>query len=166
MAQKAIAFPEVGQKAPAFTLHSDGGEAIRLSSLVGNPVVLFFYPKDGTPGCTTEVQEFRDCYSNLHALGVHVLGISPDSVASHSKFVDKQSLNFPLLSDTEHKAIAKYGLWVEKKLYGRVYWGTQRATLLLDAKGRVTAAWPKVKPKGHAAEVLEAARMLVNGDDA
>ncbi len=163
MTQKTYVFPEAGKKAPAFTLASDGDERIRLSALKGSPVVLFFYPKDNTPGCTLEAQEFRDFYSKFKKLGVRVFGISPDSVASHCKFVDKQSLNFPLLSDPEHTMIEKYGLWVEKKLYGRVYWGVQRATLLIDSNGKVAAGWPKVKPKGHAAEVLEAARALVKG---
>lgn len=160
MTQESVAFPEVGEKAPAFTLPSDTDEKIRLSSLVGNPVVLFFYPKDNTPGCTTEAQEFRDLSPAFAKLGVRVFGISPDSTASHRKFVEKQSLNFPLLSDTEHKTIEKYGLRVEKRLYGRAYWGVQRATLLLDSIGKVAAVWPKVKPKGHAAEVLEAAKAL------
>ena len=161
MTSKTPAFPEVGKKPPAFTLPSDADENVRLSGLAGNPVVIFFYPKDNTPGCTTEAQEFRDLSPAFEKLGVHVFGISPDTVASHCKFLDKQSLNFPLLSDPDHKVIEKYGLWVKKKLYGRVYWGVQRATLLLDSKGNVAAAWPKVKPKGHASEVLEAAKALL-----
>ena len=154
-------FPGVGKKPPAFTLPSDTGEKVRLSGLVGRPVVVFFYPKDNTPGCTVEVQEFRDLHTKFKKLDVRMLGISPDAVTSHIKFVEKQSLNFSLLSDTEHTTIEKYGLWVEKKMYGRVFWGVQRATLLIDAAGKIAAAWPKVKPKGHAAEVLTAARELV-----
>lgn len=160
MPKEKTSFPAPGKKAPAFNLATDSGEKLRLSSLKGKPVVLFFYPKDNTPGCTTEALEFKKLHARFSELGVEVLGISPDSVESHSKFVAKQGLPFPLLSDPDHATIEKYGLWVEKKLYGRVYWGTQRATLLLDKNGKVVQSWPKVKPAGHAAEVLLAARAL------
>jgi thioredoxin-dependent peroxiredoxin len=153
--------PNVGAKAPAFNLDSDQGEKIRLSSLQGQAVVLFFYPKDNTPGCTVEANEFRDSHAKFEALGVRVLGISPDTVKSHCGFIEKQSLNYSLLADPDKKAIEKYGLWVEKKLYGRVYMGVQRATFLIDAKGKVAAVWPRVKPKGHAEAVLTAAEVLV-----
>lgn len=160
MAQLEKDFPHVGKKAPAFNLSSNSEEKVRLSALQGAPVVIFFYPKDNTPGCTVEAQEFRDAYAKFKKLGVHVFGVSPDSVASHCKFIDKQDLNFPLLSDPEHKIIEKYGLWVKKKLYGREFMGVQRATLLLDKNGKVAARWPKVKPKGHAAEVLATVKEL------
>ena len=160
MTDKKYPFPSIGKKAPAFNLESTDGEKIRLSSLIGKPVVLFFYPKDNTPGCTTEAQEFSALASDFKKSGVHIYGISPDSLTVHEKFITKQGLSIPLLSDPDHKTIDKYGLWVEKKLYGRVYWGVQRATLLLDAQGKVAASWPKVKPKGHATEVLEAVRNL------
>ncbi|MFP6583282.1 MAG: thioredoxin-dependent thiol peroxidase [Candidatus Hydrogenedentota bacterium] len=159
MSENAI--PVVGKKARAFNLETDQGTKLRLSSLLGSPVVLYFYPKDNTPGCTTEAQEFRDAHKKFAKLGVRVLGLSPDSATTHEKFVAKQKLNFTLISDPDHKMIEKYGLWVEKKLYGRVYWGVQRATLLIDAKGKVARVWEKVKPKGHAAEVLDAARDLL-----
>jgi thioredoxin-dependent peroxiredoxin len=155
--------PAVGKKAPAFHLDTDSGTKIRLSELAGSPVVLYFYPKDNTPGCTTEAQDFRDAQADFEKLGVRILGVSPDSVKSHEKFCTKQELNFTLLSDPHHKTIDKYGLWVEKKLYGRVYWGVERATLLIDAEGMVSQVWPKVKVPGHAADVLEAARKLVKG---
>lgn len=157
---KAV-IPAVGKKAPAFNADTHTGEKLRLSSLLGSPVVLYFYPKDNTPGCTVEAQEFRDAQKKFAKLGVHVLGVSPDSVASHEKFVTKQKLNFTLLADPEHTLIEKYGLWVQKKLYGREYMGVQRTTLLIDEKGKVAQVWPKVKPKAHAAEVLEAAKALV-----
>ncbi len=157
--EKAI--PDVGAMAPAFYLDTDSGEKLRLSSLKGQPVVLFFYPKDNTPGCTIEAQEFRDTQVDFETLGVRVLGISPDSVKSHCGFIEKQSLDFTLLADTEKVAAEKYGVWVEKKSYGRVYWGVQRTTFLIDAGGKIAVVWPKVKPKGHAEAVLEAARELV-----
>ena len=158
-----VEIPAEGKRAPAFHLATDSGEKIRLSELKGAPVVLYFYPKDNTPGCTTEAQDFRDLHKKFKNLGVHVLGVSPDSVESHEKFVNKQSLNFTLLSDPERTAIEKYGLWVKKKLYGKEFMGVQRATFLIDETGKIARAWPKVKVKGHAAEVLEAAKELVKG---
>ena len=155
------AMPEVGKKAPAFTLESDTGEKIRLSTLQGKPVLLFFYPKDNTPGCTVEAKEFRDALPQFKKMGIRVLGISPDTVKSHCNFIEKQSLNYTLLADPDKKAIEKYGLWVEKKLYGRVYWGVQRATFLIDAKGKIVATWTKVKPKGHAEKVLAEAKNVL-----
>ena len=155
--------PVEGKRAPAFQLPTDSGEKIRLSDFKGSPVVLYFYPKDNTPGCTTEAQDFRDLQKEFTKLGVTVLGVSPDSVESHVKFVAKQSLNFALLADPEHAAIEKYGLWVKKKLYGKEFMGVQRATFLIDGKGTIARSWPKVQVKGHAAEVLAAAKALVNG---
>ena len=108
-----------------------------------------------------EAQEFRDQMRHFKRLGVIVLGISPDTIESHCKFVDKQKLNFTLLADTEHKVAEKYGVWVEKNMYGRKYWGVQRSTFLIDAAGKLAKVWPKVKPKGHAHEVLDAAKALI-----
>lgn len=152
--------PGEGQRAPAFTLPNESGEKVRLSALKGAPVVVYFYPKDSTPGCTIEAQEFRDRLPKFSKLGVPVFGLSPDSAAAHCKFIEKQKLNFSLLVDDGHAVAEKYGVWVEKNMYGRKYWGVQRATFLIDASGKIAKVWPKVKPKGHAAEVLEAARGL------
>lgn len=152
--------PGEGQTAPAFTLSSSEGNKIRSADLIGEPYVLYFYPKDLTPGCTTEAQEFRDSIPAFKTAGVKVFGVSPDGVESHCKFIDKHQLNFPLLVDTDHKVADKYGLWVEKNMYGRKYWGVQRATFLIGADGKVAKAWPKVSPKGHAAEVLATAKAL------
>ena len=152
--------PSEGKKSPAFNLPSQSGDKIRLSSLKGAPVVLYFYPKDNTPGCTVEAKEFRDSLRDFKRAGAEVIGISPDSVESHCKFIDKQGLNFTLLADTEHLVAEKYGVWVEKNLYGRKFWGVQRATFLIDAEGRIARLWPKVKPKGHAREVLAAVKAL------
>ena len=152
--------PAVGKKAPAFSLESDDGTKVRLADLKGRAFVLYFYPKDATPGCTTEAQEFRDNMKAFDKLGVAVYGVSPDSVASHCKFAAKENLNFRLLADPDHKVAEKYGVWVEKNMYGKKYWGVQRATFLIDAAGKIAAVWPKVSPKGHAEEVLAAAREL------
>lgn len=152
--------PAVGKKAPAFTLESDEGMKVRLADLKGTPFVLYFYPKDATPGCTTEAQEFRDQVKHFEKIGVAVFGVSPDSVDSHCKFIGKEKLNFHLLADPDHKTAEKYGVWVEKNLYGKKYWGVQRTTFLVDAAGKIATVWPRVNPKGHAAEVLAAARQL------
>ena len=157
----SVAVPPVaGKKAPAFDLPASGGGNISLASLKGKPVVLYFYPKDDTPGCTVEANEFRDVMPQFEALGVVVLGVSPDSVAKHCKFIAKFGLNFQLLADEEHTVTERYGLWVEKSMYGKKYMGVQRATFLIDATGKVAVVWPKVKPEGHAAEVLAAAQAL------
>lgn len=160
MTTQAHSMPEADRKAPAFTLPSSQGGKVRLSDLKGAPVVVYFYPKDNTPGCTTEAQEFRDQVKAFKKLDVRVLGISPDSIESHCKFIEKQGLNFELLSDEDHKVAEKYGVWVEKNMYGRKFMGIQRATFLIDAQGKIAKVWPKVRPKGHAAEVLDAAREL------
>jgi peroxiredoxin Q/BCP len=154
------AMPEAGRKAPAFTLPSHTGEKVGLSGLAGRPVVVYFYPKDNTSGCTVEAQEFRDQAAKFRKAGIEVLGISPDSIASHCRFAEKQKLNFRLLADEDHEVAAKYGVWVQKSMYGRKYMGIQRATFLIDAKGKIARVWPKVSPRGHAAEVLEAAKGL------
>jgi peroxiredoxin Q/BCP len=160
MAAKASDMPEVGKKAPAFNLTADSGEKVRLSSLAGSPVIVYFYPKDDTPGCTIEAQEFRDAQADFKKAGAHVFGVSPDGVESHCKFVNKFDLNFALLADEDHGVCEKYGVWVEKNNYGRKYMGVQRATFLINVAGKIAQVWPKVKPAGHAAEVLKAVRDL------
>ena len=152
--------PEVGKKAPAFTLTADSGAKVQLSKLKGAPVVLYLYPKDDTPGCTVEAKEFRDAMKDFKKAGVHVFGLSPDPVEKHCKFIDKHGLNFPLLADPEHTVIEKYGCWVEKNMYGKKFMGVQRATFLIDKDGKIAQVWPKVKPQGHAKEVLAAAKAL------
>lgn len=152
--------PLEGKKAPAFTLESSAGGRVRLSDLKGKTVVLYFYPKDNTPGCTIEANEFSAVQPELERLGAVVLGVSPDTVASHCKFRDKYNLNFQLLADCDHGVAGKYGVWVEKSLYGKKSMGIQRATFLIDGAGNVLRVWPKVTAKGHAAEVLAAVRAL------
>lgn len=147
---------EEGKKAPAFTLTSDTGEKVRLSELAGSPVVLYFYPKDDTPGCTREACAFRDQSKALKKLGVVVLGVSPDDVASHEKFRDKYNLNFPLLADPNHKTAEKYGAWREKNMYGKKSMGIQRSTFLIDSAGKVAKVWKRVKVDGHDEQVLAA----------
>ncbi|WP_425511260.1 thioredoxin-dependent thiol peroxidase [Pseudomarimonas salicorniae] len=146
----------VGDKAPAFALQDDQGKTRRSSELKGKPYVLFFYPKDNTPGCTTEACSFRDHRAAFDKAGIAVFGVSADSSASHAKFVAKYGLNLPLLADPEHKLLEAYGVWTEKSLYGRKFMGIVRSTFAVGADGRVSHAWPKVKPAGHAEEVLAA----------
>lgn len=160
MAQESSGLPAEGKKAPAFTLPSHTGGEVKLSDLAGGPVVVYFYPKDSTSGCTVEAQEFRDLAPKFKRAGVTILGISPDSIKSHCNFADKQKLNFSLLADTDHSVAEKYGVWVEKSMYGRKYMGILRSTFLIDATGKIAKVWEKVTPKGHAAEVLEAAKAL------
>ena len=136
---------EEGKRAPAFTLEADDGTKVRLSELKGSPVVLYFYPRDNTPGCTREACAFRDAKRKLSARGAKVLGVSPDSAASHAKFREKFKLNFPLLVDADHKVAEKYGAWREKTLYGKKRMGIQRSTFLIDAKGKVAKVWKSVK---------------------
>ncbi len=147
---------EPGKKAPAFTLTADDGTKVRLSELKGSPVVLYFYPKDDTPGCTREACAFRDQKAALKKLGAKVFGISPDDVASHEKFRDKYDLNFPLLADPGHKMAEKYGAWREKNMYGKKKMGIQRSTYLIDAAGKVAKLWKSVKVDGHDEHVLKA----------
>jgi len=154
--------PEAGKKAPAFNLPTNTGKKLSLSSLKGKWVVLYFYPKDDTPGCTIEAKEFRDAATDYELRNAVILGISPDDVASHCKFIDKHALNFLLLADTEHAIAEKYGVWVEKNMYGKKYMGVQRATFLIDPQGKLAQVWPKVKPEGHAAEVLAAIDSALN----
>ena len=152
--------PETGKKAPAFSLPASDGSTVKLSQLKGKPVVLYFYPKDDTPGCTVEAKGMRDAMGTFTERGAVVLGVSPDSVASHCKFTDKYGLNFQLLADEDHAVAEKYGVWVEKNRYGRKYWGVQRATFLIDGAGKLARVWPKVTPEGHAEDVLAALEEL------
>jgi len=145
-----------GEPAPDFALTSDSGETVTLSSLRGSPIVLYFYPKDDTPGCTTEACEFRDEYSRFRQRGAVVLGVSPDDEASHVRFKEKYSLPFTLLADPDHKTAEDYGVWVEKNMYGKKRMGIKRSTFVIDAEGNVARAMYGVKPEGHADEVLEA----------
>ncbi len=147
---------EEGQQAPDFTLGADDGMKVKLKALLGKPVVLYFYPRDDTPGCTREACAFRDASKQLKKLGAVVLGVSTDDVESHVKFRDKFQLNFPLLCDTDHQVAEKYGAWREKNMYGKKSWGIQRSTFLIDATGMVQRAWKKVQVDGHDAQVLEA----------
>ncbi len=151
---------EVGKKAPAFTLADASGNKVRLADLKGNPVVIYFYPKDDTPGCTKQACAFRDLRSQWSKLGAQVVGISPDDVESHARFRDKYELNFPLLADPGHKVAEKYGAWREKNMYGKKTMGIKRSTYLLDADGRVAKVWKAVKVDGHDEKVLEAIQAL------
>ena len=151
---------ETGRRAPDFTLPADDGAKIKLSTKRGGPVVLYFYPRDMTPGCTREACAFRDSHKALAKLGVTVLGVSTDDVASHGKFRDKYHLNFPLLADTDHKVAEKYGAWREKNMYGKKSMGIQRSTFLIDAEGKVNRVWNKVHVDGHDTEVIEAIKQL------
>ena len=155
---------EPGQKAPAFTLTSDDGSKVRLADLAGSPVVLYFYPKDDTPGCTKEACALRDLKKDLQKHGAKVFGVSADDVASHVKFRDKFKLNFPLLADVDHAVAEKYGAWREKNMYGNVSMGIQRSTYLIDAKGKVAKVWKRVQVDGHDQKVLEALEELQNDE--
>ncbi len=146
--------------APDFTLLSDSGESVTLSSFRGQPVVLYFYPKDDTPGCTTEACEFRDAFPTFGTLGAVVFGVSPDTVASHAKFRAKFTLPFPLLADTEKTVSQAYGVWKEKSMYGRKYMGVERTTFVIDASGDIVTVFEKVKSAGHAAAVVGALQEL------
>ncbi len=151
---------EPGKKAPDFTLPADDGTKVKLSALRGSPVVLYFYPRDDTPGCTREACAFRDRKDELKKLGATVLGVSTDDVASHEEFRDKYQLNFPLLADTQHKVAEKYGAWREKVRFGKKSMGIQRSTFLLDSDGVVRKVWKSVKVDGHDEQVLEALKAL------
>lgn len=155
-AETTDGIPAAGTPAPDFTLPASDGSAVTLSALRGQWVVLYFYPKDDTPGCTTEACSFRDNWHTLEQRGIRVLGISRDSVKSHQKFAEKYGLPFTLLADESGEVTEKYGVWVEKSMYGRKYMGTLRVTYVIDEKGKIAAVWPKVKPEGHAEEILEA----------
>ena len=149
---------ETGDMAPDFTLPRDGGGTVTLSALKPSKVVVYFYPRDDTPGCTTEALEFTAAIADFEAAGAKVIGISKDTVAKHDKFIAKHDLGVILASDAEGDVCERYGVWVEKSMYGKTSMGIERATFLVDAEGRIAQVWRKVKAKGHAAEVLEALR--------
>lgn len=153
-----------GDKVPEFVLPTDDGGTISLADLAGRTAVIYFYPKDDTPGCTTEAKDFTRLAPEFKAAGVAVIGISPDSVKKHQKFREKYELDVRLAADEDHAVAERFGVWVEKSMYGRKYMGVDRATFLIDAKGRVVEAWRKVKVPGHAEEVLAAARRLAKGE--
>ena len=151
---------EEGQPAPDFTLPADDGAKVRLKQQRGSPVVLYFYPRDDTPGCTREACAFRDRKQELVKLGAKVFGVSTDEVASHVKFRDKYELNFPLLSDADHKVAGEYGAWQEKNMYGKKSWGIQRSTFLIDGQGIVRKVWKRVSVDGHDERVLAALKEI------
>ena len=151
---------EDGEKAPEFDLPTESGETLALSSLKGKPVVLYFYPKDDTSGCTAEAKDFSRLAPDFRKAGVEVIGVSPDSVASHQKFRKKYDLAIKLAADADKAVATAYGVWVEKSMYGRKYMGVERSTFLIDKTGRISRSWRKVKVPGHAEEVLAAAREL------
>lgn len=143
-----------GDLAPDFTLRTDAGEDLTLSDLRGRPVVLYFYPKDDTPGCTKEAYGFRDAHTKYEERGAVVLGVSPDSEASHARFREKHGLPFTLLADPDHEVAERYGVWIEKNLYGKKSMGVNRSTFVIDAGGKVAKAMLGVRPEGHADDVL------------
>lgn len=147
---------QANQPAPEFALPDETGKVRKLSDFRGQPVVLYFYPKDDTPGCTKEACSFRDDMGEYAKRGVQVLGVSPDSASSHTKFIQKYDLNFPLLADEGHKISEAYGVWGPKKMMGRDYEGIHRTTFLIGADGKVLKVWENVKPEGHSAEILAA----------
>ncbi|RED53651.1 thioredoxin-dependent thiol peroxidase [Aestuariispira insulae] len=151
---------ETGQAAPDFTMKTDSEGEISLSALKGKPVVLYFYPKDDTPGCTKEACGFRDSMPDFSAIDAVIVGVSKDTVAKHDKFKAKYELPFTLASDEDGSVCEAYGTWVEKNMYGRKYMGIERATFLIDAEGKLARIWRKVKVKGHVEDVLEAVKAL------
>jgi peroxiredoxin Q/BCP len=152
---------DVGTQAPDFTLPTDGNGSVTLSALKGKPVVLYFYPKDDTSGCTAEACQFRDMQPDFSGADAVIIGLSKDSVASHDKFKKKYELPFTLAADTEGTACEAYGVWVEKSMYGKKYMGIERATFLIDRDGKIAKIWRKVKVPGHGADVLKAVAALV-----
>jgi thioredoxin-dependent peroxiredoxin len=144
----------IGAKAPSFSAPDQTGQTVSLSDFAGKTVVLYFYPKDDTPGCTVEACSFRDEYAAFGKKGAVVLGVSPDSPKSHTKFVEKFTLPFTLLADTDHAIALAYGVWVEKSMYGKKYMGVERSTFVIDPSGKLKAIYRKVKPAEHTAEVL------------
>ena len=151
---------KIGEKAPDFSLPADGGRVIALTSYAGQKLVLYFYPKDDTSGCTQEAIDFNGLRQEFEKAGTAILGVSPDPVKKHDKFKAKYALEFPLLSDEQKHMLEAYGVWVEKSMYGRKYMGVERTTVLIAADGTIAQVWPKVKVPGHAAEVLAAAQKL------
>ena len=156
------AAPQPGDKAPDFTLPSDEGGDIRLKDLGGRNVVLYFYPKDDTTGCTSEAKGFTEAQADFDAIGTIVVGVSKDSIKSHGKFRQKYGLSVRLGSDVEGEMIERYGVWIEKSMYGRKYMGIERATFLIDGAGVVRQVWHKVSVTGHVQDVLKAARALAS----
>ena len=146
---------KVGDKAPAFSLPSSEGKNVALKDCKGKNVVLYFYPKDDTPGCTKEACSFRDNLGRVRKNGAEVFGISADSIHAHEKFIEKYGLTFPLLSDENKEVIKAYGVWKEKSMYGRKYMGIERTTFIIDEKGKIAQIFPKVKVEGHTEEVIE-----------
>lgn len=151
---------DINDKAPDFTAPRDGGGSISTDELKGTPFVLYFYPKDSTPGCTTEGIDFRDNYEEFKKLGIEIFGVSKDSVKRHDNFKAKYEFPFTLISDEDGSICEKYGVWVLKKNYGREYMGIERSTFLIDANGKIRHIWRKVKVKGHVSDVLEKAKSL------
>ncbi len=152
---------EAGQRAPAFSLATDEGGKVRLAELKGRPVVLYFYPRDNTPGCTREACAFRDLQAQMKKLGAVVLGVSTDSIESHGRFRAKHRLNFPLLSDADHRVAEKYGAWRAKNMYGKKSYGIVRSTFLISPTGKVVKVWKQVKVDGHDQQVFDALTELV-----
>ena len=153
---RILAVLERGQKAPDFQLENQNGVLVKLSDLKGQTVVLYFYPRADTPGCTTQACGVRDRGADYEKAGVRVIGISPDTVEAQRKFADKFDLKFTLLADADHAVAEKYGAWVEKSMYGRKYWGVARSTFVIDPKGKIANVFPKVSPKTHDDLVLKA----------
>lgn len=153
-----VSGPQAGDTAPAVSLPRDGGETVSLADFAGKPVVLYFYPRDDTPGCTKEAIGFTEMGAEFAAAGATVLGVSKDTVAKHEKFRDKHSLGVALLSDAESDVCERYGVWVEKNMYGKKSMGIERATFLIDGTGKIARVWRKVKVPGHVEEVLEAVK--------
>ena len=151
---------KVGDKAPAFKLKNQDGESVSLSDLKGKPIVLYFYPKDDTSGCTKEACNFRDEFPKFGKMKAEIIGVSADSVESHKKFAEKYNLPFNLLSDEKKEVIEKYGVWKEKNMYGRKYMGIERTTFIIDANGKIGKIFPKVKVDDHNKEVMEALKEL------
>ncbi|MCX2722505.1 thioredoxin-dependent thiol peroxidase [Roseibium salinum] len=150
----------LGDAAPDFDLESDGGSRVCLSALKGKPVVVYFYPKDNTPGCTNEAISFTQLIGEFNKLGVTIIGVSPDSAKKHDNFIAKYNLAVRLGADTQTSTAQAYGVWVEKSMYGKKYMGVERATFLVDSDGKIAGIWRKVKVPGHAEAVLDAARSL------
>jgi len=151
---------EIGAKAPAFTLPDQEGKKVALKDFLGKWVVLYFYPRDNTPGCTAEACDFSDAMPDLAGLGAVVLGVSGDSTSSHAGFAAKHKLKIPLLSDPEHKVMEQYAAWGTRSMYGRKVRGVIRSTVLIDPEGRIAFHWPRVRPKGHAADVQKTLREM------
>ncbi len=162
MAETTAKSPETGDTAPSFSLPQNGNEVFSSSSLAGKAYVLYFYPKDDTSGCTREAVDFTALKPEFDAIGVEIIGVSPDSTAKHDKFISKHELSLALLADEEKTLSSAYGVWVEKSMYGRKYMGIERSTFLIGQDGKVVQVWRKVKVAGHAQAVLDAARALNN----